>query len=175
MFSSFRFSPGCRNSDKELQVWVCTTFLQRSEGGWTEKVWGFSRYQWLMPIVQDTQKAEIGRIVVGSQPRQIVLRKHMSKKSFIKKGWQSGSRCRSWVQAPVPQKSLRTKVDIKLNKKMHKLMHIHKYMIYLYNCLTFQALLPDGIVALQHFCDVPFDFHIPFPPVFPPCQFLWWY
>jgi hypothetical protein len=40
------------------------------------------------------QEAEIRRIAVQSQPRKIVLRDPFLKKTFIKKGWQSGSRCR---------------------------------------------------------------------------------
>jgi hypothetical protein len=31
----------------------------------------------------------------------------ISKKIFTRKGWQRGSRCRSWVQTPVPQKKKR--------------------------------------------------------------------
>jgi hypothetical protein len=59
---------------------------------------------WLTSVILATQEAGIRRIVVQSQPRQIVLRGPISKKSFTKKGCWSGSRCRSWVQTPVLQK-----------------------------------------------------------------------
>jgi hypothetical protein len=50
--------------------------------------------QWLMPVILATQVAEIRRITVPSQPRQIVLQDPISEKPFTKKGWWSGSRCR---------------------------------------------------------------------------------
>jgi hypothetical protein len=45
----------------------------------------------LMPIILATQEAEIRRIVVRSQPWQIV-HEILSGKNHHKKGWQSGSR-----------------------------------------------------------------------------------
>jgi hypothetical protein len=36
------------------------------------KIQNLARHQWLMPVVLDTQEAEIRRITVQSQPRQIV-------------------------------------------------------------------------------------------------------
>jgi hypothetical protein len=36
-------------------------------------------YQWLTPVILATQEAEIRRIMVGSQPWQIVLRDPISK------------------------------------------------------------------------------------------------
>jgi hypothetical protein len=48
---------------------------------------------WLMPIIPGTQEAEIGRIEIQSQPRQIV-RDPISKKPITEKGWWSGSTCR---------------------------------------------------------------------------------
>jgi hypothetical protein len=41
--------------------------------------------QWLMPVILTTQKAEIGRTVVQSQPRQIV-RETLSRKDQSRKG-----------------------------------------------------------------------------------------
>jgi hypothetical protein len=47
---------------------------------------------------------EIRRIAVKSQPGQIVVQETLSQKTtFTTKGWWSGSRCRPWIQAPVPQ------------------------------------------------------------------------
>jgi hypothetical protein len=57
-----------------------------------------------MPIILATQEAEMRRIEVQSQPWQIVLWDPISKKPVTKKGWWSSSRCRPWVEAPVPQK-----------------------------------------------------------------------
>jgi hypothetical protein len=47
-----------------------------------------------MPGIPVTQEAEIRRITVRSQPRQIVLEMLSQKKPFTKKGWWSDSRCR---------------------------------------------------------------------------------
>jgi hypothetical protein len=46
-----------------------------------------------MPVILDSQEAEIRRIAVRSQPGQIVG-KTLSKKPFTKQGWWSGSRCK---------------------------------------------------------------------------------
>jgi hypothetical protein len=50
------------------------------------------RCWWLTPIILATQEAEIGRITIGSQPRQIISLDLISKKPFTKKGWWSGSK-----------------------------------------------------------------------------------
>jgi hypothetical protein len=49
---------------------------------------------WLTPVVLATQEAEIRRIVVQSQPGQIVLKNLSGKKPSQIKGWWSGSGCR---------------------------------------------------------------------------------
>jgi hypothetical protein len=41
---------------------------------------------WLTPVILVTQEAEVRRIVVQSQPRQIVLRYPISKKPITNKG-----------------------------------------------------------------------------------------
>jgi hypothetical protein len=58
------------------------------------------RCWWFTPVTTATQEAEIKRIVVRSQPRQIV-QTLSQKNSLQKKGWWSGSRYR--VQTPVPK------------------------------------------------------------------------
>jgi hypothetical protein len=68
-------------------------------------------YWWLTPIILAIQEAEIRRIAVWSQSRQIP-RDPILKIPNIKKGWWSWSRCRPWVQTPVPTK--------KKNKKFHQ-------------------------------------------------------
>jgi hypothetical protein len=52
------------------------------------------RRQWFTPVILDTQEAEIRKIVVQSQPGQIVLCDPISKKPFTEEGWWSGSRGR---------------------------------------------------------------------------------
>jgi hypothetical protein len=54
-----------------------------------------ARYQWLTPVILATQEAEIRRIVVRSQPRQIVL-KTLSLKN-PSEGWWTGSSGRAPV------------------------------------------------------------------------------
>jgi hypothetical protein len=46
-----------------------------------------------MPVILATQEAEMRRIVVHSQPREIV-HETLSRKYLTKKGWWSSSRCR---------------------------------------------------------------------------------
>jgi hypothetical protein len=47
-----------------------------------------------MPIILATQEAEIRRIMVLSQPGQIVPQDPILKNPFTKNGWWSSSRCR---------------------------------------------------------------------------------
>jgi hypothetical protein len=54
-----------------------------------------ARGWWLMPIILVTQELEIRRIAVSSQPREIVHETLSQKHPSRKKGWWSGSRCRS--------------------------------------------------------------------------------
>jgi hypothetical protein len=51
-------------------------------------------HQWLMPVILATQEAGIRKIVVQSQPGQIVHETLSQKKKITKKVWWSGSRCR---------------------------------------------------------------------------------
>jgi hypothetical protein len=63
-------------------------------------------HQWLTPVILANQEAEIRRIVVQSQPRQISGRPYLKKTHHKKKGWWSGSRCRPRVQTPVLEKKM---------------------------------------------------------------------
>jgi hypothetical protein len=47
-----------------------------------------------MPVILATQEAEIRRIMVESQPQEIVCETLISKNPNTKKDWWSGSRCR---------------------------------------------------------------------------------
>jgi hypothetical protein len=60
-------------------------------------------------VILATQETEIGRVMVLKSARAQSSWDLISKKSFMKKGWWSGSRCRSWFQTPVPQKLKRMK------------------------------------------------------------------
>jgi hypothetical protein len=51
-----------------------------------KKNWFIAGHQWLTLIILATQKAEIRRITVKSQPRQVVHETLSRKKNFTKKG-----------------------------------------------------------------------------------------
>jgi hypothetical protein len=46
-----------------------------------------ARRQWLMPVILTTQEAEIKKIMVPSQPGQIVCKTLSQKNPIRKKGW----------------------------------------------------------------------------------------
>jgi hypothetical protein len=71
-----------------------------------------ARHQWLMPIILATKDAEIRNITVWSQLEQIVCETLSQKYPSQKKGWWSGSRCRLWVQTPVPHTHTHTHTHI---------------------------------------------------------------
>jgi hypothetical protein len=54
-----------------------------------------ARHWWFMPVILATQEAEIRRITIRSQLRQIVLKTLSRKIPITKKGWWSSSRHRS--------------------------------------------------------------------------------
>jgi hypothetical protein len=51
-----------------------------------------AEHWWLIPVILATQEAKIRRIIVQSQPGQIVQKILSRKKLITKKGWQSGYR-----------------------------------------------------------------------------------
>jgi hypothetical protein len=61
------------------------------------------------PVAHACNPSYSRRIAVRSQAGQIVPETLSRKYLTQKKGWWSGSRCRSWVQAPVPQKKRKQK------------------------------------------------------------------
>jgi hypothetical protein len=80
------------------QVISCTHFLQRKLFASFKISSETGCCWWLRPIILATQKAEIRRISVRSQPEKIVCetvsqKKKKQKKTITKKGWR-GSRCR---------------------------------------------------------------------------------
>jgi hypothetical protein len=56
--------------------------------------YSYAGHQWFMSVILATQKAEIRRIAVQSQPRQIIRETLSQKIPNTQKGWWSGSRCR---------------------------------------------------------------------------------
>jgi hypothetical protein len=50
--------------------------------------------QWLTPVIPATHEAEIRRIMVQSQPREIIRETLSRKNSSQKRGWWSEAKCR---------------------------------------------------------------------------------
>jgi hypothetical protein len=71
-----------------------------------------ARHQWLTPVILATQEAEIKRITVQSQPRQIVLQDPISKKPFTKKGMVE------WIKV----KALSSSPSTAGGEKMHRII-----------------------------------------------------
>jgi hypothetical protein len=72
-------------------VGICPTLQIRGKGDVSRVT--AAECQWLTLVILATQEAEISRIGVRSQPRQIV-HKTLSRKYPSQNGWRSGSRCR---------------------------------------------------------------------------------
>jgi hypothetical protein len=71
-----------KKSFKLFKLLTFPTILQATGKKWTKK----AGHWWLMSIILATQEAEIRRMVVQSQPRQIVLETLSQKKTYHKKG-----------------------------------------------------------------------------------------
>jgi hypothetical protein len=63
--------------------------------------WPLKLVWWYMSVILATQEAEIRRLMVQSEPRQIFLKPYLNKNLSQKKGWWCGSRYRPWVQTSV--------------------------------------------------------------------------
>jgi hypothetical protein len=87
---------------KTVETLECSVI--QSYCGHSDEKSGWSWRQWLTPVIPATQEAEIRRMAVRGQPRQIVQETLSWKKPITKRIWWSGSRCRSWVQIPHTQK-----------------------------------------------------------------------
>jgi hypothetical protein len=90
----------CReNTSSKRKDWLCKItncwkYVKKKEN---TGIWS------LTAVILATQEAEIRRIMVLSQPRQILC-ETLSWKIPSQKRWWSGSRCRTWVQTPASQK-----------------------------------------------------------------------
>jgi hypothetical protein len=73
--------------------------------------------QWLTPVILVTQEAEIMRIVVRSQPRQIVHKTLSQKKKTLHKktGLVEWLKVKTLSSSPVPQKKKKKKTKVWLN------------------------------------------------------------
>jgi hypothetical protein len=67
-----------------------------------------------MRVILATQDAEIRRITVSSQPRANSSRDSFLKIVITKKGWWSGSRCRTWVQTQYHKTKNKQKTTLNL-------------------------------------------------------------
>jgi hypothetical protein len=99
-----------------------------------------ARCLWLMPVIIATQETQIRRIMVRSQPGQIVCETL---------SWWSCSRWRPWVQAPVPQKKKKKFKDhiFNLSEPLFSfflficlLLFLFPYCCFPYMCISFRSL-----------------------------------
>jgi hypothetical protein len=103
---------------------------------------------WLTPVILATQEAVIRRIEVQSQPNQIVHKtlswKKKKKTPQKKYGWQSGSRCRPWVQTLILQK--RKKRDEQNGTGLWTpSLKLNDYLIFFLSILTLSSNAPTSI------------------------------
>jgi hypothetical protein len=96
-----------------------------------QKSLGTARHLWLMPVLLATQKPEMRKIVVWRHPGQIVRETLSQKNPTTKKGWYNGSRCRPWVQTPIPKTPQKLgdivwfELDIEVHKMERRLKPVH--------------------------------------------------
>jgi hypothetical protein len=98
------------------------------KGTSTYKNCDWAQCWWLTPVILAIQDAEIRRIAVKSELRQIVHKTLSQEKSITRKGWWSDSRCRPWVQTLVLQK--KNIVIDSIYFCMDNCIHILKYFLF---------------------------------------------
>jgi hypothetical protein len=73
---------------------ICVTICIVSNTSSAKKNAAVAGHWWLTPVILAAQETKIRRIMVQSQPRQIVRDPTSEKKKITKKGWWSVSRYR---------------------------------------------------------------------------------
>jgi hypothetical protein len=94
-----------------------------------------------MSVLLLTQEAEIRRITVQSQPGQIVCKTLSWKNPSQKRTGRVGSRCRPWVQAPVPKKKYKFREEKRFWDFFLLFLHI----------ITFSPRGPPRLLRLKMF------------------------
>jgi hypothetical protein len=103
-------------------------------------------------------------IEVRSQPRQIVSETLSWKYPSQKKSWQSGSRWRLWVQAPVPQKKRKKEKVIAIACYFHAFSPVSSILNRIQQFIYEMLFFPYGFTVFKYlylinYVNNPFFFH----------------